>query len=205
MNDDELATVVKASVTDVHMTIPADQIISRSHAIRNRRRIPGLAAGMAVVAAAVLAVTALLPGHSATPQPGIHLTAWTVVKHADGTVYVRINQLRDPAGLQRKLRADGVPASVVFGNPPNVQPEPCQWYHGNHAGLLPKVVPSIAPGPRDTRSWRSVPQPSPRGPGCRSSPPPTYPESASAWWPPARGAPAAEPPDRVPVHPRPPR
>lgn len=146
MNDDELATAVKASVTDVYMTIPADQIISRSHAIRNRRRIPGLAAGMAVVAAAVLAVTALLPGHSATPQPGIHLTAWTVVKHADGTVYVRINQLRDPAGLQRKLRADGVPASVVFGNPPNVQPEPCQWYYGNHAGLLPKVVPSIAPG-----------------------------------------------------------
>ncbi len=146
MNDDELATVVKASVTDVHMTIPADQIISRSHAIRKRRRIPGLAAGMGVVAAAVLAVTALLPGHSATVRPGIYLSAWTVVKHADGTVYVRINQLRDPAGLQRKLRADGVPASVVFGNPPNVQLEPCQWYHGNHAGLLPKVVPSIAPG-----------------------------------------------------------
>jgi len=146
MNDDELTTAVKASVTDVHMTIPADQIISRSHAIRNRRRIPGLAAGMAVVAAALLAVTALLPGHSATVRPGIHLSAWTVVKHADGTVYVRINQLRDPAGLQRKLRAEGVPASVVFGNPPNVQPEPCQWYHGNHAGLLPKVVPSIAPG-----------------------------------------------------------
>ena len=147
MNDDELATVVKASVTDVHMTIPAEQIISRSHAIRNRRRIPGLAAGIAVVAAAVLAVTALLPGHSATVRPGIRLSAWTVVKHADGTVYVRINQLRDPAGLQRKLRADGVPASVVFGNPLNVQPEPCQWYHGNAAGLLPKVVPSIAPGP----------------------------------------------------------
>jgi len=147
MNDDELATVVKASVADVHMTIPAEQIISRSRAIRNRRRIPGLAAGMAVVAAAVLAVTALLPGHSATVQPGIHLTAWTVVKRADGTVYVRINQLRDPAGLQRKLRADGIPASVVFGNPPNVQPEPCQWYHGNVSGLLPKVIPSIAPGP----------------------------------------------------------
>ncbi len=146
MNDDELATVVKASVTDVHMTIPAEQIISRSRAIRNRHRIPGLAAGTAVVAAAVLAVTGLLPGHSATVQPGIHLSAWTVVKHPDGTVYVRINQLRDPAGLQRKLRADGVPASVVFGNLPNVQRKPCQWYHGNHRGLLPKVVPSIAPG-----------------------------------------------------------
>ena len=147
MNDDELTTLVKASVTDVHMTIPAEQIISRSRAIRNRHRIPRLAAGMAAVAAAVLAVTALLPGHSATVQPGIHLTAWTVVRHADGTVYVRINQLRDPGGLQRKLRADGVPASVVFGNPMNVQQNPCHWYHGNASGVLPKVVPSIAPGP----------------------------------------------------------
>lgn len=147
MNDDELITAVRASVTDVHMTIPAEQIISRSRAISNRRRIAGLAAGIAVVAAAVLAVTGLLPGRPATPQPGIHLSAWTVVKHADGKVYVRINQLRDPAGLQRKLRADGVPASVVFGNPPNVQPQPCQWYHGNVSGLLSKVLPSITPGP----------------------------------------------------------
>jgi hypothetical protein len=147
MNDDELTTAVKASVIDVHMTIPAEQIISRSRAIRNRRRIPGLAAATAVVAAAVLAVTGLLPGHSGTVRPSIHLSAWTVVKHADGTVYIRINQLRDPAGLQRKLRADGVPASVVFGDPLKVRTEPCQWYHGNAAGLLPKVVPSIAPGP----------------------------------------------------------
>ena len=129
MNDDELITAVKESVTDVHMTIPAEQIVSRSRAIRARRRIPGLAAGMAVVAAAVLAVTALLPGHSATVQPGIHLTAWTVVKHADGTVYVRINQLRDPAGLQRKLRADGVPASVTFIGQQNPA---CQPY--SHSG-----------------------------------------------------------------------
>ena len=49
----------------------------------------------AVAAATVFAVTALLPGHSASPQPGIHLTAWTVVKHADGTVYVTIRELRD--------------------------------------------------------------------------------------------------------------
>ena len=146
MNDDELITAVRDSFTDIHSSTPAEQIVSRSRTIRAHRRIPGLAAGMGVVAAAVLAVTALLPGHPATVRPGIYLSAWTVVKHADGTVYVRINQLRDPAGLQRKLRADGVPASVVFGNPPNVQPEPCQWYHGNHAGLLPKVVPSIAPG-----------------------------------------------------------
>jgi hypothetical protein len=147
MNDHDLITAVRDSFTDVHSGTPVEQIVRRSRAVRARRRVPALTAAVAVVAAAGLAVTWLLPGHSATVQPGIHLTAWTVVKNADGTVYVRINQLRDPGGLQRKLRADGVPASVVFGNPLNVQLKPCQWYHGNAAGLLPKVVPSIAPGP----------------------------------------------------------
>jgi hypothetical protein len=146
MNDHDLITAVRDSFTDVHSDTPVEQIVRRSRAVRARRRVPALTAAVAVVAAAGLAVTWLLPGHSATVQPGIQLTAWTVVKHADGTVYVRINQLRDPGGLQRRLRADGVPASVVFGNPMNVQRNPCQWYHGNAFGLLPKVVPSIAPG-----------------------------------------------------------
>jgi hypothetical protein len=146
MNDHDLITAVRDSFTDVHSDTPVEQIVRRSRAVRARRRVPALTAAVAVVAAAGLAVTWLLPGHLTTVQSGIHLTAWTVVKHADGTVYVRINQLRDPGGLQRKLRADGVPASVVFGNPVNVQTKPCQWYHGRVAGLLQKVVPSIAPG-----------------------------------------------------------
>jgi hypothetical protein len=145
MNDHDLITAVRDSFAGVRSGTPVEQIVRRSRVVRARRRVPALTAAVAVVAAG-LAVTWLLPGHPATVQPGIHLTAWTVVKHADGTVYVRINQLRDPAGLQRKLRADGVPASVVFGNPMNVHQNPCQWYHGNHSGLLPKVVPSIAPG-----------------------------------------------------------
>ncbi|MBO0833573.1 MAG: hypothetical protein J2P29_16555, partial [Actinobacteria bacterium] len=40
--------------------------------------------------------------------------AWTVVKRPDGVVLVKISQLRDPAGLQRALRADGIPAAVAF-------------------------------------------------------------------------------------------
>jgi hypothetical protein len=66
MNDDELTTAVKESVTGVHMTIPADQIVRRSHAIRARRRVPVLAAALAVTAAAVVAVTSLIAG----PQAG---------------------------------------------------------------------------------------------------------------------------------------
>lgn len=146
MNDDELLTAVREQRTKVPMTVPVEQVIRRGRAVRARRRIPGLAAVLTVVAVSVFAVTALLPsGHPASPQPGIQLAAWTVVRHADGMVYVTIRELRDPAGLQRTLRADGVPASVTFGNQPNVQPNPCQSY--GHPELLPKVLTlSGAPG-----------------------------------------------------------
>jgi hypothetical protein len=65
MNDDDLITVVRDSFTDVHSATPVERIVSRSRAVRARRRIPGLAAALAVTAAAVLAVTALLPAHQA--------------------------------------------------------------------------------------------------------------------------------------------
>jgi hypothetical protein len=66
-----------------------------------------------------------------------------VTKQADGTVHVTIRELRDPAGLQRKLRADGLPASVIFGNSPNAGPNPCQSYGGG--AELQKVFTFLAP------------------------------------------------------------
>ena len=62
--------------------------------------------------AAVLAVTVAMP---ASHQPQARLDAWTVSKQANGNIQVTINQLQDPSGLQSTLRADGVPASVTFG------------------------------------------------------------------------------------------
>jgi hypothetical protein len=121
MNDDELITAVKESVTDVHMNIPAEQIVSRSRAIRARRRLPVLIGTAGVAAATVLAVTALLPashpasqsGHPASYPRTAQLAAWTVARQADGDIKVTIRQLSDPSGLQSTLRADGVPASVT--------------------------------------------------------------------------------------------
>jgi hypothetical protein len=146
MNDADLLTAIREQRTTVPMTVPVEQVIRRGRAVRTRRRIPAVAAAVAVLATAVAAVTALLPSsHPGSHQPGIQLAAWTVAKHADGTVEVTIRQLRDPAGLQRTLRADGVPASVIFGNQPNAQPNPCQSY--GHPELLPTVItPSAAPG-----------------------------------------------------------
>jgi hypothetical protein len=118
MNDDDLITLVRESFTDLHATTPVERIVRRGHAVRARRRIPVLAGALAVVAAAALAVTTLLPGaHRPAPQPGTppaQLAAWTVTRQADGIIRVTIRQLRNPAELQRQLRADGVPASVTL-------------------------------------------------------------------------------------------
>jgi hypothetical protein len=120
MNDEELITAVRDQRNRVHMTTPVEQVISRGRAVRARRRIPGVAGALAVAAAvAVLAVTRLSPAShqpipQPSPQPGVQLAAWTVVKQADGTVRVTIREFINPAGLQSKLRADGIPASVTF-------------------------------------------------------------------------------------------
>ena len=138
MNDDELTTMVCESFTRVHTTTPVEQIASRGRRVRARRRIPALAGALAVAAAAALATTSLLPGthQAASPRPTAQLAAWTVAKQADGTIRVTIRELRNPAGLQSKLRADGVPASVTLIGHQNPS---CQRYPAS-PGLLQRVI-----------------------------------------------------------------
>lgn len=146
MNDDELSTAVKESVTGVHMDIPAEQIVSRSRVIRARRRIPALAGVLAVAAGTAVAVSTLLPSGQQPSHPaGAQLAAWTVVKQPDGGVRVTIHELRDPAALQARLRGDGVPVSVTFIGQPNPA---CQPYNfsgspGQHRHLLTSMVTSL--------------------------------------------------------------
>ncbi len=118
MNNDELIATVRESVTGVHMTIPEEQIVSRSAAIRARRRIPAAAGALAVAGGAALAVTTLLPsGHQPGHPVSARLAAWTVTRQASGDLDVTINQLQNPAGLQTTLRADGLPVNVSFSGP----------------------------------------------------------------------------------------
>src|SRR6516162_6549728 len=115
MTDNDLITAVRESFTGVRSATGVDRIENRGRALRTRRRAAGLAGAVAVGAAAAVAVTALGPaGHQPSHQGGIQLAAWTVVRQADGTIEVTLRQLRDPAGLQRTLRADGLPAAVTF-------------------------------------------------------------------------------------------
>lgn len=103
-----------------------------------------VAAGL--VAAMIVAVIALLPAsHPAGHRQHVQLAAWTVTKLANGSIRIRIRQLRHPAALQRKLRAEGVPASVISLS----QHNPCQKYPASTA-LLDKVFPGsyrLAPPP----------------------------------------------------------
>jgi len=121
MNDTDLATLVRDAVRDTHMTVPEADITRRARRLRTRRRV---AAGGAVSAG--LATTALAVATFAAPASGpatgqgqntAQLTAWTVTKDPDGVIDVTIRQLKDPAGLQARLRADGVPATVSFSGP----------------------------------------------------------------------------------------
>jgi hypothetical protein len=125
MNDNELVTAVRQSFTGVHSATPLEEIVTRSRRRRARRRIPGLAVAFAVAAGVAIAVTTLLPASHPGSPPGVQLAAWTVVKQADGTVSVTIRELSDPAGLQRTLRADGIPATVTFFGQ---MPPACQRY-----------------------------------------------------------------------------
>jgi hypothetical protein len=122
MNDHELITVLREQRGKVAMTTPVEQIISRGRAVRVRRRVPAVAAAVGAASAAAVAVSVALPagnlaaaGHHPSSGHGAHLAAYTVSRHADGTIQVAFfGELRDPAALQRTLRADGVPASVTF-------------------------------------------------------------------------------------------
>ena len=130
MNDDELITILREQRDKVPMSTPVEQIISRGRAVRARRRVPAVAGALGAAAAVAFAVTAALPASHPASHPAsgpAQLAAWTVARQADGSIRVTIRELRDPAGLQHTLRADGVPASVTFTGLRNPA---CQGYPG---------------------------------------------------------------------------
>jgi hypothetical protein len=140
MNDSEAVDVVrdslttaKDSLTGVRVNAPLDAIVRNGRARRRRHRLTGLTGAVAVTAGAAMAVTALAssghparqPGHSADSPLITRLAAWTVAKQGNGDIKITIRELSDPSGLQRTLRADGVPANVSSSTQLNPS---CQRY-----------------------------------------------------------------------------
>jgi hypothetical protein len=124
MNDQEVITAVRQSVHGVRMNVPAEQIVSRSRAIRasGHRR---LAACITAVAAAGSVVLGLgLSGALGTAPNGgtgtirgtgsIRTAAFTLTGNANGTDTLTLthNQMFDPAALQQALAQHGIPALV---------------------------------------------------------------------------------------------
>jgi len=152
---ESLCTIPMASAPDTAAIITAGRA-------RRRRRVTGLSvAGTAAVTIVALGLSGAVgsashqPVGSASHQPAhpahARLVAWTVTRLADGSISVRINQFKDPAGLQSTLRADGVPASVTFACQRN---QACQPYPG---GTL-----SLGSGPPSPCSSRCSPSPTSR-------------------------------------------
>lgn len=115
-------TTARDSVAGEQMARPVGDIIARA---RRRRLRQGLAAAATAAVIAAVAVPALLPGNGGNGASPARLAAWTVTTEPGGKLTVTIRELRDAAGLQRRLRADGVPATVRFTGQ---TPRPCLYY-----------------------------------------------------------------------------
>ncbi len=118
MNDQELITAVRQSVHGVRMNVPAEQIVSRSRAIRasGHRRLAACIAAAAAAGSVVLGL-GLSGALGAAPDDGtgtIRTAAFTLTRNANGTDTLTLSnsQMLDPAALQRALAQHGIPALV---------------------------------------------------------------------------------------------
>ena len=116
MNDTDVINEVRERFGEIHMTTSLDTVVARGRTLRRRKRNRHKLAVAVAAAGVTFAAVKIWPDGS----PGASLAAWTVSKEPAGIVAVTIRELNDPAGLQRTLRHDGVPAIVRFNgqNPP---------------------------------------------------------------------------------------
>lgn len=125
MNDCDMVQLIREPLEDVHATTALSAVIRQGRALRRRRRLGRWGGAGALATGAALGVTMLSSG-------GTALAAWTVAVQPH-SVMITINQLRDPAGLQRTLRADGVPATVRFNGK---MPPSCLLYPGTPSEIF---------------------------------------------------------------------
>jgi hypothetical protein len=123
--EDDLRTALKtleqhAPTVDWALRVVHDPAARTRFRLAPSARRPGwsrlAAATVAAVAVAGVAL-AVATHHSGSRTSGIapaRLVAWTVQRVPGGTIRVTIRELRDAAGLQARLRVDGVPANVMF-------------------------------------------------------------------------------------------
>jgi hypothetical protein len=130
MKTDSFEADLRQALADRAAEVPreaVERLQHRHYRPRTRGRAAMAGAGLAGAAAAVTALGIAMSqpaSHPGRPPAAVQLAAWTVAKQADGTVDVVIRDLINPAGIQSRLRADGVPASVNIGGNPACQAYP---------------------------------------------------------------------------------
>jgi len=120
MNDDELLTAMRSSLTgvrdsltDVHLDRPVAAITGRARARHLRRGLAGgAAAAVALGVGLSLTLTSGLPGGRSVH---VNLAAWSVNTTPAGWVELTLRELQDQARLEQTLADAGVPAIVNFG------------------------------------------------------------------------------------------
>ena len=125
IDDTAVLNALRDSLDGVTMSIAAADIVSAGRSRIRRRRMAQSITGALTVAALALTVTPL--GHSSggTPPPAtgtshaqVRALAFTLARHADGTVQVTWDKQRyfeDPAGLEQALRQAGFPVMIKVG------------------------------------------------------------------------------------------
>jgi hypothetical protein len=129
MSDTDTADVIDAlngSLGEVSMHATADEIVAAGRTRRRRRRLAGVATGIAGVSALALAITyghpSTAPGVSAGggAVAGVHIheAAYTVDSQSDGTVRVTWDKSRyftDHTGLEAALHQAGFRVTMRVG------------------------------------------------------------------------------------------
>ncbi|HEY1915101.1 MAG TPA: hypothetical protein VGH27_05940 [Streptosporangiaceae bacterium] len=134
--EDDLRQALSARAAEVPQAA-VDRLQRRDYHPRTRSRVTLAAAGLAITAAAAgaAAVITLLPASHQPARPATaQLTAWTVTRQPGGSISITIRELRDPGGLQRTLRGDGIPAAVTFLNQQNPACQPYPYRPGQSRG-----------------------------------------------------------------------
>ena len=119
MNDDHTLTVLRDRLAEAQDLlgemppgVPAGEIFAR---VRKRRYRRGIAAFAAACAATGLTLALVLPSGTQPRPVHVHLAAWSVDTHPNGTVTFRLRNTSHPAQLQHALAEAGVPAMVRWG------------------------------------------------------------------------------------------
>ena len=112
------------------------------HTARRGRRFA--LAGAVALAVVIAGMAGLLRHVGGGPAP-----AYAVTRHADGSVTVEVRSLRDAAGLQRALRADGISAVVVYTPPGKTCRRP--WFTPAHVHVATTVGSSVQRTARSAR------------------------------------------------------